>query len=72
MFSCDNIIAMNDKLTTKQAAKEVGVSRMTDRRWCQRGYIEADKVGRDWLIDPKSLALFTPRKAGRPKKEMVK
>lgn len=36
--------------TTKELAKEAGVTQAYIRQLCIKGEIRADKVGRDWLI----------------------
>lgn len=53
-------------LTTAQAAELVDRPTVTVRQWCRKGWLKAEKVGRDWLINPKDLERFTPRKPGRP------
>lgn len=43
-------------LTWKQAAGELGVYWENVRRLCQRGEIQAQKVGRAWLLTTRALA----------------
>ena len=39
-------------VTTQQLADRAGVSRMTVVREIERGNLEADRVGHNWLIQP--------------------
>lgn len=43
------------ELTIPQAAEHSGVPASTVRRWAVSGYIEARKLGRDWLVRQDSL-----------------
>jgi excisionase family DNA binding protein len=45
-------------LTTAQAAKELGVSRRRVRQYIEDGRLKAKKVGRDYLINSRTLAAF--------------
>jgi excisionase family DNA binding protein len=54
-------------LTTTQAAKELGISRVRVVALIAAGRLKADKMGRDWMIRRKSLAVVRVRKPGRPK-----
>jgi excisionase family DNA binding protein len=58
-------------LTTEEAAARLGVSRSRVLAMIRDGRLKAQKVGRDWVIDPS--ALETPevvqRKPGRPRKK---
>ncbi len=50
-------MVLKDKyITISEAAKEVGVARQTVSRWIREGKIEAEQVGREKLINKKSLA----------------
>ncbi len=55
-------------LTVAEAAAVKGVSTRRIRALCEAGRIRAEKVGRDWLIDPKALDRFEPLPPGRPPK----
>ena len=44
------------ELTIKQAAAQLGKAESTIRAWLRQGKIEGQKVGRQWLINPASLA----------------
>ena len=53
-------------LTTKQAAKELGISPRRVRALITAGRLKARKIGRDYLIDSRHLAAFKPLPPGRP------
>lgn len=55
-------------LTTKQAAERLGVNQSRVRQLILAGHLRARKVGRDWMIDERSLAKIDDRKVGRPRK----
>ena len=44
------------ELTIKQAATQLGKAESTIRAWLRQGKIEGQKVGRQWMINPASLA----------------
>lgn len=46
------------QLTTTQAAAEKGVQSDTIRQWIRKGWIPAQKLGRDYLIDADLLRNF--------------
>lgn len=54
-------------LTVAQAAERKGVTSRRIRALCESGRLPAQKVGRDWLIDPRALERLKPGKPGRPK-----
>jgi excisionase family DNA binding protein len=54
-------------LTTKQAAEKLGVNDRRVTALIRAGRLPAQKVGRDWLINPKDLAKVQDRRPGRPK-----
>ncbi len=56
-------------ITTKQAAKILGINDSRVRQLILAGRLPAKKFGRDWLINEKDLAKVANRKPGRPKKE---
>ncbi|MGI8836151.1 MAG: helix-turn-helix domain-containing protein [Pyrinomonadaceae bacterium] len=53
---------------TALAAQRLGVSADRVRALIKAGRLPAKKLGRDYFIDPKDLALVKNRKPGRPKK----
>lgn len=56
-------------LTANQAAKEIGKSPQSLRRYADTGEIPALKMGRDWFFDLADLKKFTPQPRGpKPKK----
>jgi excisionase family DNA binding protein len=56
-----------DVLTTTQAAKELGISRVRIVAMIGAGRLKAEKMGRDWMIQRADLAPVRKRKPGRPK-----
>ena len=49
-------MALKDKyFTISEAAKQLGVTRQTISRWVAKGYVPADKIGRETLIKQKDL-----------------
>lgn len=56
-------------LTTKQAAKTLGINDSRVRQLILSGRLPAQKIGRDWIIQEKDLKKVSDRKPGRPKKE---
>ena len=55
-------------ITTKQAAKILGVNASRVRQLVLAGRLPAQKFGRDLFIKKKDLSLVADRKPGRPKK----
>jgi excisionase family DNA binding protein len=53
-------------LTTKQAAVKLHVTRRRVLALISSGRLPAKKVGRDWTIAEKAIALIKDRKPGRP------
>jgi excisionase family DNA binding protein len=43
-------------LTTAETASALGTSQQTARRWAANGHLDAEKVGRDWMISAESVA----------------
>lgn len=43
---------IDEWLDTMQAAERFGVTEQTIRAWCRSGRIPAQRVGREWRIDP--------------------
>ena len=56
------------KITTVNSAAEIaGVTPGRIRILCRTGVIFADRVGRDWIVDTRSLSRWMrSRKNGRP------
>lgn len=61
---------MSKKLTTKEIAEQVNLSPIRIIQLIQNGFIEAEKFGRDYMVDSKyvEIILTRPEKRGRPKK----
>lgn len=57
-----------EPITTKEAAKRLGVTPRRIRKLITDKRLPAKRVGRDWLIDPRGLKAVEDRKTGRPKK----
>lgn len=38
------------RLSVKEAAEHYGKTEQTIRRWCRQGRLDADQIGREWLI----------------------
>lgn len=55
-------------MTTKEAAKALGVSTGRVRQLIKTGRLPATKPGRDLVIQEKDLELVRIRKPGKPKK----
>lgn len=51
-------------LTTTQAAAALGVSRRRVLALLAAGRLKGEQHGRDWMIDPASVAKFKPLPAG--------
>jgi excisionase family DNA binding protein len=58
-------------LTTRDAAERLGVSRDRVYQFIREERLPAQKVGRDYLIDEKDLALVKTRKPGRPRNKAI-
>lgn len=61
---------MSKKLTTKEIAEQVNLSPIRIVQLIQKGFIEAEKFGRDYIVDSKyiEIILSRPERRGRPKK----
>lgn len=57
-------------LTTKQTALRLGVSVRRVQQAIKAGSLPARKFGRDWVITEEDLAAYSPRRPGRPSKEV--
>jgi len=55
-------------MTTLQAAERLGVSRQEVQRLITAGRLKAEKIGRDWIVDKRSIAAYerNRRGPGRP------
>ena len=61
---------MSRKLTTKELAEQVNLSPIRIVQLIQKGFIEAEKFGRDYIVDAKYIEIILSRheRRGRPKK----
>jgi excisionase family DNA binding protein len=57
---------MGDFITTKEAAKELGVTVRRVQALIRAGRLSAQKMGRDWIIRMVDLDKVRVRKPGRP------
>lgn len=55
-----------EMISTKEAAKELGVTTIRVRALISAGRLPAQKIGRDWIICRSDLDLVRVRKPGRP------
>jgi excisionase family DNA binding protein len=55
--------------TVIEAAAQLGVTPRRIRQLCEAGELQAQKAGRDWLIDRAALERFERQPPGRPPKE---
>ncbi len=53
---------------TTEAAKRLGVSSNRVRALIESGRLKAQKIGREYAINPSDLKAVQNRKAGRPRK----
>lgn len=56
-------------LNTTAAAEKLNVSAIRVRQLIKNGRLPAQKVGRDYIIQEKDLALVAHRQTGRPAKD---
>ncbi len=61
-------LAVMEILNTATAAKKLNVSAIRVRQLSREGRLPAQKVGRDYIIQEKDLALVADRPTGRPPK----
>jgi len=66
------IHSMNKLLTTAEVGKRLGITLSGVRKLIARGVLAAEKIGRDYLIDPRYLPALVDRPTrhqgrGRPK-----
>ena len=54
-------------LTTREVAKELGLSVQRVKQLIYAGRLPAEKLGRDWMIQGEDLKLVEDRKPGRPR-----
>ena len=57
---------MRKLITTKEAAKELGVTMRRVQALIKAGKLPAQKMGRDWIIRMADLDKVRVRKPGRP------
>jgi excisionase family DNA binding protein len=59
-------------LTVSEAAERLGLSIAMVRRYCALGKLQAQKMGRDWMIRRRDIERFAaaPRRNGRPCQEV--
>jgi len=55
-------------LTTTEAASRLGITPRRVRALIAAGRLDAERIGRDWLIADDALTAVTTRKVGRPRK----
>jgi excisionase family DNA binding protein len=60
---------MKDPITTTEAAAIIGIDPSQVRRYCQRGALTAQRMGRDWMIERQAAQDFKPAPVGPPRKE---
>jgi excisionase family DNA binding protein len=53
-------------LSTREAAARLGISADRVRQLIRAGRLPAQRLGRDWYIQPADLALVAVRTPGRP------
>ena len=61
-------VAQGHLLTVSEAAQRLGLSMAMVRRYCAKGKIPSQKIGRDWAIRQRDIEVFAaaPRHSGRP------
>ena len=64
----DDIIQTMKMIGTTEAAKRLGVSSNRVRALIDSGRLKAQKIGREYAINPSDLKAVQNRKAGRPRK----
>lgn len=55
-------------MTTPAAAAVLGTSDRQVRRYIEAGWLDADRIGTEWLIDPSSVESFIHPGRGRSKR----
>jgi len=58
-------------INTTEASAIIGITRKGVRELIRKGILKAERVGRDWLVDKKSVDKVKKNrpKVGRPRKE---
>jgi DNA (cytosine-5)-methyltransferase 1 len=56
---------MVNRLTVNEVARRLNKTPRWIRELCQTGQLKADKLGRDWLIDPKSVEQYEHGQNGK-------
>ena len=67
VFVCDQCLTLRSGLTTREAARELGIHRSRVLHLISEGRLPAMKQGRDWLIQFSDLETVRDRKSGYPK-----
>ena len=57
---------LKEYVTTAQAARYLGCDRSTVLRYIRKGYLKAEKVGPNYVIERCVLRSFVPPKPGNP------
>lgn len=52
-----------------EAAKTLRVKRITIRRWCKSGLLNAKKIGKQWLIAEDELNIFKSKEMSTGEKK---
>lgn len=58
MSKPSTLYRMRKDMTTNDAAARLGVSRARVLQMIEEGKLKAEKVGRDWQVDPASVEEF--------------
>ena len=56
--SCYEVEMIANYYNVEEAAKIFRVKKITIRRWCKSGLLNAKKIGKNWLIPENELILF--------------
>jgi hypothetical protein len=59
--SCRTMSAMSNRIGTRLAACQLGMTERGVRDLCERGSLAAEKVGVRWLIDPDAVTVYRSR-----------
>ncbi len=57
-INCNEVKMIANYYNVEEAAKTLRVKRLTVRRWCKSGLLNAKKIGKQWLIKEDELNLF--------------
>lgn len=67
IHSSESEAIQHRRMTTSEAAQEVGVSTSTIRRWVARGYLDATRTAAGFLVDASGLATAQARAQSKRK-----